>query len=97
MFSFGCSRVQSAQWFKDVAKTQKAVYNASKGLKFYVYWLSKRLESFINSCTVKNIYVLNDWENEKCPNRRESQFWDKMGKTFIVTALSLSYVGQCKR
>ena len=59
--------------------------------------LSKRLVSFIKSCTVKNIQELKCSENEIFPLRRVSLFWDRWGKIFIVKALSLSYKGQCRR
>ena len=45
----------------------------------------------MNSCTVRNIYELNDTEKELFPKRRVSQFLDKCGNTFIVSALSLVY------
>ena len=43
----------------------------------------------MNSCTVRNMYELNDTEKELFPKRRVSQFWDKCGNNFIVSALSL--------
>ena len=63
-------------------------------VKSVIVYVWNRLEVIINSCTDKNIYVLNWMENVLFPCNRVLQFFANWGKTSIVVSLKLLYSGQ---
>ena len=64
--------------------TVEGMYSFSDSVFFYVW---NRLVVVMNSCTDKNIYVLNGMENVLFTCNRVLQFFAMCGKTSIVIFL----------